>query len=192
MMLFLAFYNYVIHYVLVKLKVMCFLKVKLSVAFIFLSLITIAQPRHSAGIKMFGGGYASNFQLNTIMLSGQSYYKDNIWFDAGLTYNRVDFKNSDYYSFSVYPSGYYTVLSNYKNLFLNAQIGCEAGFEYLNNYVFGNKNRFYFSESLGFKGEFYLRYNLKLEGSICQFIYQKSLALKYVTKFSLGMLMQIN
>lgn len=141
---------------------------------------------------MLGADYGINDQSYGFAIGYQRYFSDRISLKGRLEYSKVDFPRSEYFSYILIPEFNYTLVSNFKNLYLNGKAGVALGNEILENEVFSKKNHFFYGESIGLSLELFLRYNIKTEISLEQRFLQRSLVSKYNPRLNIGIYFLLN
>jgi hypothetical protein len=141
---------------------------------------------------MIGGGYGINKEQKSFLISYQRFLSNKLSYKGNVEYSLVSFQVSNYSSFAINPEGYYTIFSNYKNIYLNAKAGAHLGFESISNEAFGNKKRTYYGQAIGTSCEFFFTHNFKTELGIEQRFIQKSLISSYSTHYYISIYLAIN
>ena len=159
----------------------------LLITLLLINLMVFAQPRHVQGMGMLGliAGIGDN--TKTFGISYQKFTTAEISINMNGAVNWVYFPLSDYHSYYFNPQIHYTLLSNKRQVYLNAIGGLNGGLEHLKSKLFNRIiNNIYFGESLGLGIEYFFLSQYKIELGFEQQFLQRSKISDYQYYFKLG------
>jgi len=150
------------------------------------------QPRHVSGMNMLG--ISAGLGNNALLIGGiyQKYYSGYFSGRLSLSLDQVNYKLSSYHAYYLSPAVQYSLLTNKRNLYLNAQGGLIGGIEHISSAIFNQRiNNLYLGESIGAAFEYFISSFLKIELEFEQRFFQASKISNYRYFFLLGTYVKI-